>query len=72
MSASENKAATEAAYKAFSAGDLLLAPLRDALNAASPDFELREPLHLPHYGAALYAAKLAGGTPGVQRGAPEP
>ena len=45
---------------AFSAGELLLAPLRDALHAASPEFELREPLHLPHYGAAMYAMKLAG------------
>lgn len=45
---------------AFSAGELLLAPLRDALHAASPGFDLREPLHLPHYGAAMYAAKLAG------------
>lgn len=46
---------------AFSAGELLLAPLRDALQAASPHFELRQPLHLPHYGAALYAIRLAGG-----------
>lgn len=45
---------------AFSAGELLLAPLRDALHAASPEFELREPLHLPHYGAAMYAMRLAG------------
>jgi N-acetylglucosamine kinase-like BadF-type ATPase len=52
---------------AFRAGDLLLAPLRDALHAASPDFELREPLHLPHYGAAMYAAKLAGSAAGVRR-----
>ena len=43
---------------AFSAGELLLAPLRDALFAASPCFEMRTPLHVPHYGAALYAAKL--------------
>ena len=43
---------------AFSAGELLLAPLRDALFAASPCFEMRLPLHVPHYGAALYAAKL--------------
>jgi len=45
---------------AFSAGDLLLAPFRDALASASPDFELRTPVHPPHYGAALYAARLAG------------
>lgn len=46
---------------AFSAGDLLLAPLRDALHAKSTDFELRAPLHPPHIGAALYAAGLARG-----------
>jgi N-acetylglucosamine kinase-like BadF-type ATPase len=44
---------------AFSAGELLLQPLRDALLAASPDFEMRPPLHPPHYGAALYAVRLA-------------
>jgi len=45
---------------AFSAGDLLLVPFREALQAAWPAFELRTPRHEPHYGAALYAAKLAG------------
>ena len=45
---------------AFSAGDLLLAPFKDALASTSPDFELRTPVHPPHYGAALYAARLAG------------
>lgn len=44
---------------AFNAGELLLAPLRDALLAASPHFDMRRPLHMPHYGAALYAARLA-------------
>jgi N-acetylglucosamine kinase-like BadF-type ATPase len=44
---------------AFNAGELLLAPLRDALLAASPHFDMRLPLHVPHYGAALYAARLA-------------
>jgi len=44
---------------AFNAGELLLAPLRDALSAASPHFDMRPPLHVPHYGAALYAALLA-------------
>jgi N-acetylglucosamine kinase-like BadF-type ATPase len=44
---------------AFSAGELLLQPFRDALRSASPDFELRLPLYEPHYGAALYAAELA-------------
>lgn len=43
---------------AFSAGDLLLEPLTEALRAASPRFEMRVPLHAPHYGAALYAARL--------------
>jgi len=45
---------------AFSTGQLLLAPLADALHAASAHFRLRTPLHEPHYGAALYAARLAG------------
>lgn len=44
---------------AFNAGELLLTPLRDALAAASPHFDMRLPLHVPHYGAALYAARLA-------------
>jgi N-acetylglucosamine kinase-like BadF-type ATPase len=44
---------------AFNADELLLAPLRDALLAASPHFDMRLPLHVPHYGAALYAARLA-------------
>ena len=48
---------------AFSAGELLLAPFRQALAAAGACFELRAPLHEPHYGAALYAAQLAGHLP---------
>jgi len=44
---------------AFSAGDLLMQPFTAALQAASPMFELRTPLHAPHYGAALYALQLA-------------
>jgi len=44
---------------AFNAGELLLAPLREGLFAASPHFDMRPPLHMPHYGAALYAARLA-------------
>lgn len=43
---------------AFSAGDLLLTPFEESLHSASPNFELRAPLHEPHYGAAIYAAKL--------------
>ncbi len=43
---------------AFAAGDLLVRPFREALDAASPAFELCRPLHDPHYGAALYAQKL--------------
>jgi N-acetylglucosamine kinase-like BadF-type ATPase len=43
---------------AFSAGDLLLAPFRAALDAASPTFDIGRPLYEPHFGAALYAAKL--------------
>lgn len=45
---------------AFSAGGLLLDPLAKALHAAHADFVIRAPLHAPHYGAALYAAKLGG------------
>jgi N-acetylglucosamine kinase-like BadF-type ATPase len=44
---------------AFGAGDLLLAPFAQALLRLAPEFEPRLPLHDPHYGAALYAAKLA-------------
>ena len=44
---------------AFSAGELLLAPFTRALHAACPRFELREPLHPPHLGAAYYAMHLA-------------
>ena len=43
---------------AFSAGELLLAPFRATLQAASPNYQLVQPLHSPHIGAALYAAKL--------------
>jgi len=43
---------------AFSAGDLLMKPFREALAAAHYGFEVSRPLHAPHYGAALYAAKL--------------
>lgn len=41
---------------AFRAGELLLTPFRDALG---PEFELCTPLHEPHHGAALYAARLS-------------
>lgn len=44
---------------AFSAGELLLAPFRQALAATGPHFDLRTPLHEPHYGAALYAVRLS-------------
>lgn len=43
-------------------GELLCAPFAAALQAVSPAFDLRTPRHEPHYGAALYAAKLAGVT----------
>jgi len=43
---------------AFSAGDLLIKPFQEALTVANPAFEASRPLHDPHYGAALYAAKL--------------
>lgn len=45
---------------AFSAGELLLTPFHDALRAAYADYDVRLPLYDPHYGAALYASKLAG------------
>ena len=44
---------------AFSAGELLMRPFTEALHAASPSFDLRTPLHEPHYGAALYAQRIA-------------
>ena len=43
---------------AFSTGDLLLAPFRAALADAGAAFEICRPLYDPHFGAALYAAKL--------------
>jgi len=43
---------------AFAAGDLLMAPFRAALTTAGPGFEIRQPLYDPHFGAALYAARL--------------
>jgi N-acetylglucosamine kinase-like BadF-type ATPase len=43
---------------AFGAGELLLQPLRDALNASKSAYELCRPLHEPHVGAALYAEKI--------------
>lgn len=43
---------------AFNAGDLLIKPFQEALTVADPAFEVSRPLHDPHYGAALYAAKL--------------
>lgn len=45
---------------AFSAGEVLLTPFADALRVLSPVFELREPLHEPDFGAALYALRLSG------------
>ncbi len=47
---------------AFSVGEMLMRPFVEALHAISPTFELRAPLHEPHYGAALYALKLSGAT----------
>ena len=43
---------------AFSTGDLLLLPFRAALADAGAAFEICRPLYDPHFGAALYAAKL--------------
>ena len=43
---------------AFSTGDLLLLPFHAALADAGAAFEICRPLYDPHFGAALYAAKL--------------
>ena len=43
---------------AFSAGELLLASFKATLQAACPNYQLVQPMHAPHVGAALYAAKL--------------
>ncbi len=45
---------------AFAAGDVLLTPFREALAAASPTFELCQPLHEPHIGAALVRRQTGG------------
>ncbi|HEY9254080.1 MAG TPA: BadF/BadG/BcrA/BcrD ATPase family protein [Stenotrophomonas sp.] len=50
---------------AFAAGERLLSPFHQALKAFHARFELRSPRFEPHYGAALYAAKLAGIDPGA-------
>jgi N-acetylglucosamine kinase-like BadF-type ATPase len=50
---------------AFSAGELLMRPFTDALHAASPSFDLRTPLHEPHYGAALYARAVSARRDGI-------
>jgi N-acetylglucosamine kinase-like BadF-type ATPase len=44
---------------AFAAGDVLMKPFGDALRATGAAFELRQPAHEPHIGAAMYAARLA-------------
>lgn len=44
---------------AFAAGDVLMKPFGEALRATGAAFELRQPTHEPHVGAAMYAAKLA-------------
>lgn len=45
---------------AFNTGDLLLSPFQKALHATGYPFEFVKPMHEPHIGAALYAARLAG------------
>lgn len=50
---------------AFNTGELLIAPFQQSIKATYPGFELRTPAHEPHYGAALYAAMLAGHAIGV-------
>ncbi len=46
----------------FGTGELILAPLREALNSYDKSFELRAPLLEPVLGAALYAARCRGVT----------
>jgi N-acetylglucosamine kinase-like BadF-type ATPase len=46
----------------FNAGDLILGPFRRAIEALSANYDLRAPRLAPSFGAALYAAKLAGQT----------
>ncbi len=53
---------------AFNAGEFLLEPFHEALVTASPHFDLRLPLHAPHYGAALYAATLGCSDPRTSQG----
>jgi N-acetylglucosamine kinase-like BadF-type ATPase len=43
---------------AFSAGEILLTPFKATLQLVSPNYQLVQPLHAPHVGAALYAAKI--------------
>ena len=57
--ADDERVAVSYSGGAFSAGDLLMQPFTGALQSASPLFELRTPLHEPHYGAALYARLIA-------------
>lgn len=49
---------------AFNTGHLLSKPFREALHATRHPFDFLKPVHEPHIGAALYAARLAG-SPGV-------
>lgn len=44
---------------AFAAGEVLMKPFEAALRATGAAFELRQPAHAPHIGAAMYAARLA-------------
>jgi N-acetylglucosamine kinase-like BadF-type ATPase len=44
---------------AFAAGDMLIKPFGEALRATGAAFELCQPAHAPHIGAAMYAARLA-------------
>jgi N-acetylglucosamine kinase-like BadF-type ATPase len=48
---------------AFSAGELLLDPFRTTLSQDTPAFEICQPRYDPHFGAALYAAKLWSAAP---------
>ena len=48
----------------FQGGELILQPFRQQLSLYSPDYRLVAPRFSPAIGAALYAARLGGRTPG--------
>ena len=57
---SEEVALVSGSGGAFNTGDLLLIPFQNTLHATGYPFDFVKPMHEPHIGAALYAARLAG------------